>query len=192
MKGTQTEQACKPSSVLNSHLSGPAVAGKLLRPTNRDEPPRPLADVAPRTAPKTAEPLRHSIWSCSGWGLQGLFRRRKSGELLPRLSILTLRPKGHGAVYFCCTVLGVASTGGYPAPSLCGARTFLMQKCTRLSGLLGIVYSCFVPTSMISVTAGFVTTPSRTVSRADSTPLILTIRTTSSFSPSVPSCTTRS
>ena len=30
------------------------------------------------------------------------------------------------AVYLCCTVLRVTSTGGYPAPSPWGARTFLV------------------------------------------------------------------
>ena len=36
------------------------------------------------------------------------------GELLPRLSTLTSCPKTE-AVYFCCTGLGVTSTGRYPA-----------------------------------------------------------------------------
>ena len=36
---------------------------------------------------------------------------QQCGELLPRLSTLTLK----SAVYFCCTSLGVASTGRYPA-----------------------------------------------------------------------------
>ena len=56
-------------------------------------------------------------------GFTGRTSRHAAGELLPRLSILASNAKnGHfrslsfGAVYFCCTFLGVASTGCYPAP----------------------------------------------------------------------------
>ena len=63
---------------------------------------------------------------CSRWGLQSAPCRQGTGELLPRLSILAIRcPKAAEAVYFCCTFLEVASTGSYPAPLPCGARTFL-------------------------------------------------------------------
>ena len=60
-----------------------------------------------------------------------------TGELLPRLSILTdrgsLRIRQCGlmglprsAVYFCCTFPEVAFGGRYPLSLPCGARTFLM------------------------------------------------------------------
>ncbi len=44
------------------------------------------------------------------------------------------------AVYFCCTVLGVASTGSYPAPLLCDARTFLVSCPTQSSNCLLLAY----------------------------------------------------
>jgi len=58
------------------------------------------------------------VWSCFGWGLHGLFCYQKSGGLLHHLSILTDNAIAGflPAVYFCCTSLGVASTGRYPAP----------------------------------------------------------------------------
>ena len=46
--------------------------------------------------------------SCTGWGLQRGQVTRPAGELLPRLSILT---EPGSAVYFCCTLPGVASAG---------------------------------------------------------------------------------
>ena len=62
---------CKPGSVEDKHLSEPNVAVRLER----------LRDAAGN---------RYVLFSCIEWGLQSLSRRRKSGELLPRLSILTL------------------------------------------------------------------------------------------------------
>ena len=74
--------------------------------------------------------LSLSFWSCFGWGLHGSARYRTDGSLLHCLSTLTRRNAGRfsencirsflcakstAAVYFCCTGLGVASTGRYPA-----------------------------------------------------------------------------
>lgn len=57
-----------------------------------------------------------------------------AGELLPHLSILT----SCEAVYFCCTCLGVASTGDYPAP--CSAELGLSScRSTRSSVLLLLI-----------------------------------------------------
>ncbi len=74
-----------------------------------------------------------SIWSCSGWGLHSPSRYRDGGSLLHCHSTLTpeycfaklqriaLQSSEHialqspGRYYFCCTGLGVASTGCYPA-----------------------------------------------------------------------------
>lgn len=57
-----------------------------------------------------------------------------AGELLPHLSILT----SCEAVYFCCTFLGVASTGYYPAP--CSAELGLSScRSTRSSDLLFVI-----------------------------------------------------
>ena len=52
-----------------------------------------------------------TIWSCFGWGLHGYCCYQQYGSLLHCLSTLTT----FVAVYFCCTSLGVTSTGRYPA-----------------------------------------------------------------------------
>ena len=73
---------------------------------------------------------------CSGWGLQSTLRHRRAGEPLPHLSTLTARKRRFISV---ALSLKVAFTGSYPAPSPCGARTFLMQafdRSTRLSDFL--------------------------------------------------------
>ena len=62
--------------------------------------------------PETDGPPYVSFWSCFEWGLH------MPGKL-PYLR-WSLKPPFHPyqlmlAVYFCCTILGVASTGRYPA-----------------------------------------------------------------------------
>jgi hypothetical protein len=57
-----------------------------------------------------------SVRPCFGWGLHSPFCYQKGGGLLNHLSILTIEKQITMAVYFCCTSLGVASTGCYPAP----------------------------------------------------------------------------
>ncbi len=52
-----------------------------------------------------------SFRSCFGWGLHGCACYQTHGSLLHCLSTLTTKV----AVYFCCTSLGVTSTGRYPA-----------------------------------------------------------------------------
>ena len=69
-------------------------------------------------------------------GLQSLSCYQNSGELLPRLSTLTFLHEK--AVYFCCTSLGVASTGRYPAPcpmkpGLSSPATFRFRSRDHLS-----------------------------------------------------------
>ena len=54
-----------------------------------------------------------SVWSCFEWGLHSISRYRKTGGLLHRHSTLTVRRRRY---HFCCTFLGVTSTGRYPAP----------------------------------------------------------------------------
>jgi|GEM_PF-1467136 len=76
-------------------------------------------------------------WSCSRWGLQS---RKVASALVS--SYLAFPSLPFRAVYFCCTFLGVASTGDYPAPLLYGARTFLVF--TRLSDLLKSYYSLYL------------------------------------------------
>lgn len=73
--GINAKPVCKPSSVLNGHLSRRIVAYAFKRLRSRTG--RPLA-----------------LFSCTGRGLHGQFRRRTAGALLPRLftlAKLTLR-----------------------------------------------------------------------------------------------------
>ena len=102
----RNESFCKPSSVLGDYLSTPYVAARLQRTFVKSDGEQPL----------TAFP------SCFEWGLQGILRRRRIGELLPRLSILT----GFPAVYFCCTILGVASIWRYQ--TLCSVKLGLSSS----------------------------------------------------------------
>ena len=87
---------CKPSSVVYGHLSSRIVADAFERYSRRTSGEQPYATCAQ---------------SCTGRGLHGTPRCRGVGELLPPLSILA----DCSAVCFCCTFLGVASTGRYPA-----------------------------------------------------------------------------
>ena len=106
------DRACKPGSVIGSHLSRRAVAGAL-QPPSRRQPGQPclLCGVAP-----------DRVYS------DGHFCA-PSGALLPHLSILT----GTGpAVSLCCTFPEVAFGGRYPLSLPCGARTFLMNGLSAL------------------------------------------------------------
>ena len=76
--------------------------------------------------PETDGPPYASFWSCFEWGLH-MPRQLPDGRW-------SLKPPFHPyriatAVYFCCTGLGVASTGRYPAscpmkPGLSSPATF--------------------------------------------------------------------
>ena len=81
---------------LGDHLSRPAVAGRLQRPTlgRGGQPHGPLLGLA-----------SDGVYMC-------LCCYQQSGSLLHCLSTLTRKKR---AVYFCCTGLGVTSTGRYPA-----------------------------------------------------------------------------
>ncbi len=75
------ELDCKPGYVESDHLSRSYVAIKLKRPTWNAAGNCIIPQV----------PLGNHIWSCFGWGLQSLLCYHSSGELLPRLSTLTIR-----------------------------------------------------------------------------------------------------
>ena len=113
----------KPGYVVSDHLSSLRVTTKFKRPTRN-----------------TAGRCMVSIRSCFEWGLQSLLCYQNSGELLPRLSTLTSQGE---AVYFCCTGLGVASTGRYPAscPAQPGLSSPVPLRYSRehLSGLFAMV-----------------------------------------------------
>jgi len=101
---------------LDSHLSGPL--------------PSPVGSCDTTKARWGTLPIKACFtWSCIGWGLHSLCCRQQSGALLPHLSILTLVfLKTLKAVYFCCTIPGVASAKCYLAPLPHDARTFLMAN----------------------------------------------------------------
>lgn len=67
----------------------------------------------PTIGKRRAAALHVPSWSCSRWGLQG--RTVASTPVSSYLAFPPL-PRRTEAVYLCCTILGVASTGGYPAP----------------------------------------------------------------------------
>lgn len=110
--------------------------------------PKPSSDL-PESGPGRS---LLSVWSCSGWGLHSPSRYRDGGSLLHCHSTLTrrgllrktsedcLQSSGHiaynpsGRYYFCCTGLGVTSTGCYPAscpaePGLSSSAPF--RLCSR-------------------------------------------------------------
>ena len=80
---------------MNDHLSRTAVTNRFKRPTWE----------------RIGQIHMFPIWSCFGWGLHGYRCYQRHGSLLHCLSTLTT----YVAVYFCCTGLGVTSTGRYPA-----------------------------------------------------------------------------
>ena len=81
---------------LNDHLSRPDVATRFKRPTRKPAGRRML-----------------SVRSCFEWGLHSPSCYHDDGSLLHCLS--TLAAAYATVVYFCCTSLGVTSTGRYPA-----------------------------------------------------------------------------
>ena len=112
------ERVCKPGSVFDSHLSKRAVAGALQPP--RERTGRPIAPI----------PVLLRIEFTASTCLHA------TSELLPHFSTLT----DCSAVYFCCTGLGVASTGRYPAscpvkPGLSSSAAFRSDSRDHLSYL---------------------------------------------------------
>lgn len=92
------EQICKPSSVLNNHLSRPIVTNGLKRYY-------PKA----KRATFSCFPIR----SCSRWGLHS---RKVAIALVSSYLAFPPLPKLIPEVYLCCTFLQVTLTGSYPAP----------------------------------------------------------------------------
>ena len=89
------------------------------------------------------------FWSCFGWGLHGSCRYRQDGSLLHCLSTLTGSTFMLSAVYFCCTGLGVTSTGRYPAscplkPGLSSSAPFRLYSRDHLAYL----HECYSNTNI--------------------------------------------
>ena len=98
----------KPGYVLNDHLSNSAVTDRLQRPTWKQSGP----DYR----------FRFGLAS-SGVYMASSVTRRSVGSY-PAFPPLLEQP----AVYFCCTILRVTSTGRYPAP--CPAKPGLSSPST--------------------------------------------------------------
>jgi len=96
----------------NDHSSSLAVTREVKRPT------RELGRTTLHCSP---------IWSCSGWGLHSLRRRRRTGELLPHPFTLTsMQPNSHmKAVSFLLHFPSRHRDWALPSILSSGARTFL-------------------------------------------------------------------
>ncbi len=97
----RAKQTCKPGSVSRlhrdgDHLSSPAVAGRVERPT-RGQAGRPLCPP---------------IWPCSGWGLPS---QPVSRLLVGSYLTISPLPWKTRAVCFCGTFHRVTPSGRYPA-----------------------------------------------------------------------------
>ncbi len=90
------EQTCKPSSVLDDHLSRRIVANALMRPYLK----------------RTGQ-VHLLLFGLAPGGVYRAFS--VAGKAVSFYLAFPPLPAKQ-AVYFCCTFLGVASTGGYPAP----------------------------------------------------------------------------
>ena len=145
----QVDSARRPiSRVLSTRASPRGMAIHLGRPLPDASCDRPGQRCENTPALRLAVPT----WSCSRWGLPCHPRRRGRGALLPHLFTLTAqfgRSQTARRFVFCGTFPGVASAGGYPAPCLRGARTFLpppRRAERRPSGRLALLrYAAFRP-----------------------------------------------
>ena len=97
------EKRCKPGSVVDDHLSWPYVTIRLQYRLNGTTRP---------TRKHGGQPYSFLFGLTSSGVYMCLFCYQKSGGLLHHHSTLTNKIL---AVYFCCTSLGVTSTGRYPA-----------------------------------------------------------------------------
>jgi len=111
------QRAYKPGSVHSRGNWATIPLGRRSRAASSNQPGR-RGRVTPYAVPTR---------SCSRWGLPCRRRYRKRGALLPHPFALTWPKRTRSA--FCCTVpkakVSPRPAGRYPAPSLCGARTFL-------------------------------------------------------------------
>ena len=80
---------------------------------------------------KTINPPEVPIWHCSWWGLPCKTCYQAPGGLLPHPFTLTYDQRRRFT--FCCAIRRVAPPGRYPAPFLCGVRTFLDPEGPRSS-----------------------------------------------------------
>ena len=112
---------CKPSSVLDDHLSGPAVASRLKR--------LPVSATGRRRSEPRGIAAHASLSILHQVGFTARTSRQAAGELLPRLSILTssIGRGGISLLHSPWSRLHRPLGGTLP----CGARTFLMPRRAR-------------------------------------------------------------
>ena len=150
LRGFACDRACKPGSVIDSHLSRRTVAGAL-QPPSRRRPGEPclLCGVAPDRVYSGG----HS--RATGCALTAPFHPY-CAVACPMQNFVLRRPRFFGssdlpdaAVYLCCTFPEVAFGGRYPLSLPCGARTFLMSGLsallTRLSGPVALLLYFILP-----------------------------------------------
>lgn len=118
---------CKPSSVLDDHLSRIGVTADLKRMCRDTE-------------------QVFGLISCTG---RGLHERTVAIAFVGSYPTFPPLQRQAVAVYFCCTFLEVAFTGRYPAPLLSGARTFLVSFLPQSS-------DCLLPHKIIYPLSAFV------------------------------------
>ena len=107
-KKSSAEPADKPGSVVDSHSSGPPIAGRLKQPTRNQRGPRQW----------------FPIWSCSRWGLPCRPVARLAVRSYRTISPLPASRRTVGGIFllhFPSTRAAQALPGIVP----CGARTFL-------------------------------------------------------------------
>ena len=131
------EMNCKPGYVSDGHLSRPAVAGRLKRPT--------------RTVRIHKIRRRAAGLSCSVLLRMGFtYAPRVTARAVVSCTAFAPLPAFRPAVVFCCTFLGVASTGRYPAscpvkPGLSSPAAF--RLCSRDRPFLSAGYLTTIPSS---------------------------------------------
>jgi hypothetical protein len=120
------QTVCKPGSVPpksgDGHSSGTFVAERLARPTRAAaRKARPAARLSPHRLPLLLGLAPGGVYPAAAVAGGAVRSYRTISPLPPMI------PKGSmgSAVCFCGTFPGVAPAGGYPAPCLRGARTFL-------------------------------------------------------------------
>ena len=126
------QTACKPGSVPppgNCRKTGMAIPLGRSSPSASCDRPERRREGSPGAPNRSGAPAAPT-WSCSRWGFPCRRRCRPRGALLPHHFTLAARPAfREGRRYiFCGTFPGVAPAGGYPAPCLRGARTFLSPR----------------------------------------------------------------
>ncbi len=108
-EGKGAEPACKPGSVVDSHSSGPPIAGRLKQPTRNRRGPRQW----------------FPIWSCSRWGLPCRPVARLAVRSYRTISPLPTNPEEFVGGIFLLHFPSTRAAQALPGIVPCGARTFL-------------------------------------------------------------------